>query len=309
MQMIEALPDDETAESVSLMSWPLNPAPSATEVSFEFFPAATEAGLRSLVGCATDLEPMSPSFVSVTYGAAGSTQGRTLQSVSELKGRTDLDVAGHLTCASASRETVQGVVDEYVENGVRRIVALRGDDTESGKGGAPSDGYQDAAELVAGIRGRRDGAQFDISVAGYPEVHPKALSALADMESLKRKVDAGANRVLTQFFFDTDAFLRFRDSAVSAGITLPIVPGIMPVGNFAKIANFSRRCGTVIPDWMSSLFEGLEDGSEVARLVAASVTAEQCRRLSENGVERFHFYTMNKPELTVAVCRMLGLGG
>ena len=211
----------------------------------------------------------------------------------------------------SDKSCVDAVIDDYMARGVNRIVALRGDApadaTGCGADGSHPSGYRGAADLVAAIRRRPDAADIDISVAAYPEVHPKAQSAQADMDNLKRKIDAGADRALTQFFFDTNAFLRFLDDARSAGITAPIVPGVMPVTNFAGICRFSERCGTLVPEWMHDLFADLDDAPEVRELVAATVAAEQCKLLIEHGVRDFHFYTMNKPNLIAATCRILGL--
>ena len=228
-----------------------------------------------------------------------------------LAGSTSLPVAGHLTCVAADKDCIDSVVDGYLARGVDRIVALRGDAPADAVGcdsdGSHPDGYRDAADLVAGIRRRPDADKIDISVAAYPEVHPKAQSAKADMDNLKRKLDAGADRALTQFFFDTEVFLRFLDDARTAGITAPIVPGIMPVTNFAGICRFSERCGTKVPTWMHDLFADLDEAPEVRELVAATVAAEQCKLLIEHGVRDFHFYTMNKPNLIAATCRILGV--
>lgn len=290
------------------------PAPSirpGVRVSFEFFPPATEAGFESLKTTSQQLAAFSPSFVSVTYGAGGSSQEKTLAALDMLVENPELDVAGHLTCVAANRQTVDTVVDTYRRKGVNRIVALRGDAPPEAHGcdadGRHPDGYGDAAELVAAIRNRPDQRDIDISVGAYPEVHPKAASAKADMESLKRKIDAGADRAITQFFFDSELFLRFLDKARAAGITAPIVPGIMPVTNLAGVCRFSERCGTTVPQWMHELFADLDDAPEIRELVAATVAAEQCKRLMDHGVRDFHFYTMNKPNLTAATCRILGV--
>jgi len=302
--------EDETAARLARRPWPTTPIRPGVQVSFEFFPPATATGEANLAECAAQLAPLNPEFVSVTYGAGGTTQDRTQLAVNRLTNETDLSVAGHLTCVGATRRQVGEVIDDYLAVGVRHIVALRGDAPDGHADGSVHGGYQDAAELVAGIRTHVEGTEaqdLQISVGAYPEVHPKADSAKADLDSLKHKLDAGADQALTQFFFDTDAFLRFLDSARSAGITAPIVPGIMPVTNFANICRFSERCGTSIPDWMHELFAGLDDAPEVHQMVAATVAAEQCRRLAEHGVTEFHFYTMNKPELTAATCRILGV--
>ena len=275
-------------------------------VSFEFFPPANEASSEALGRNAAQLAAYGPQFVSVTYGAGGSGQDKTFDALDQLTATADLPVAGHLTCVAASKETVQGVIDDYRQRGVTRIVALRGDAPADAPAEHP-DGYETAAELVAGIRARHDGDHFDISVAAYPEVHPKATSAKADMDNLKRKLDAGADRAITQFFFDTDAYLRFLEDARAAGITAPIVPGIMPITKFAGICRFSERCNTSVPQWMRELFAGLDDKPEIRELVAATVAAEQCKRLMDHGVTDFHFYTMNKANLTAATCQILGV--
>lgn len=274
-------------------------------VSFEFFPPANPAAAEALRSSAAQLAAYGPQFVSVTYGAGGSDQDKTFGALDQLTAIPGLAVAGHLTCVAASKQTVHRVVDDYRQRGVTSIVALRGD--------APNtpakqvDEYETAADLVTGIRDRHDGDRFDISVAAYPEVHPLATSAKADMDNLKRKLDAGADRAITQFFFDTDAYLRFLEDARAAGITAPIVPGIMPITKFAGVCRFSERCGTTVPQWMHELFDGLDDKPEIRELVAATVAAEQCKRLMDHGVTDFHFYTMNKANLTAATCQILGV--
>lgn len=302
--------DNGTAERLARRPWPATPIRKGVEVSFEFFPPATPKGEAGLAACVEKLSPLQPEFVSVTYGAGGTTQHRTQAAVERLATEPDLNVAGHLTCVGATQSQVGDVIDAYLATGVRHIVALRGDAPDGESDDAVAGGYRDAVELVAGIRSHVDGtdaADLQISVGAYPEVHPKAESAQADLDNLKRKLDAGADRAITQFFFDTEVFLRFLDSARQAGITAPIVPGIMPVANFANIRRFSQRCGTNVPAWMHELFDGLEDAPEVHQMVAATVAAEQCRRLAEHGITQFHFYTMNKPELTAATCRFLGV--
>ena len=302
--------ENETAARLARRPWPTTPLRSTIDVSFEFFPPATPAGEASLARCAAQLAPLGPTFVSVTYGAGGTTQDRPEAAISRLASETDLDVAGHLTCVGATRAEVGDVIDSYLASGVRHIVALRGD-APAGQPDAPvPGGYRDAAELVGGIRDHVRGGpdeELQISVGAYPEVHPKAESAQSDLDSLKQKLDAGADRASAQFFFDTDVFLRFLDRARRAGITAPIVPGIMPVANFANIRRFAERCGTTIPGWMHELFADLDDAPEVHSMVAATVAAEQCRRLAEHGVTQFHLYTMNKPELTAAACRIFGV--
>jgi len=281
-------------------------------VSFEFFPPATSAGFNALATSATSLAAFDPSFTSVTYGAGGSTQDKTFNAIDLLRTtNANLTIAGHLTCVAASKRDVDTVIDRFASAGVERIVALRGDTPENAPGCAPDgthpDGYRSAVELVAGIRNRPDGGRYDISVGAYPEVHPKASSPSADIDNLKRKLDAGADRAITQFFFDAETFARFRGRARRAGITAPIVPGIMPITNFAAVCRFSERCGTSVPRWLHKMFDELDDAPEVRELVAATLAAELCKKLMEYGVTEFHFYTMNKPNLTAATCRSLGL--
>lgn len=296
---------DETAGRLDRRPWPpFTPLRADLDLSFELFPPATPAGMDTVQACVDQLAGLSPRFVSVTYGAGGSTQDRTFTSLDTILRDTSVPAAAHLTCVGKSRADVDAIVDRYVEMGVSRIVALRGDPPEGETDGRHVDGYQSAADLVAGIRRRCD---LDISVAAYPEVHPRAASAQADMDNLKRKLDAGATQALTQFFFDADDFLRFFERARAAGITAPIVPGIMPITNFTKVSGIAGRCGTSLPEWLCELFDGLDELPDVRELVAATVAAEQCRRLLENGIRSFHFYTMNKPQLTGAVCRILGV--
>ncbi len=296
---------DNTAARLARRPWPATPIRPGIDVSFEFFPPATAASEAALASCVDQLEPLDPTFVSVTYGAGGSSQDRTIDTLRSLSETTQMNVAGHLTCVGATKNHVDAVVDEYRSLGVRRIVALRGDAPAGTDGSAVAGGYATAADLVAGIRARH--GDLDIAVAAYPEVHPKAESAAADLDALKKKFDAGADRAITQFFFDTDAFLRFLEAARSAGITQQIIPGIMPITNVANVIKFSQRCGTVVPAWLPDLFDGLDDIADVRHLVAATVAAEQCRRLAEHGVTSFHFYTMNRPELSAATCRILGV--
>ncbi len=273
-----------------------------TTVSFEFFPAKTDEHRRRLVDVAASLAELQPSFMSVTYGAGGTTQDRTLTALADLtEAATGIPLAGHLTTVNASKEAVTAVIDRYVELGIRHVVALRGDPPpEQGYG---ETGYETAADLVTAIRSRADGDAFEISVAAYPEVHPKATSAQADLDSLKQKIDAGADRALTQFFFDPEVFLRFRDRAVAAGIEAPIVPGIMPIVNFAGVSRFAARCGADIPPWLAGRMADLDDDPEVQQAVAATVVVEQCRRLIDGGVTELHFYTMNKRPLPTAAVR------
>ncbi len=294
----------DAADRLARRPWPATPLRPGLEVSFEFFPTTSpEAGER-LADCVTELSPLNPSFVSVTYGAGGSSQDRTLKTLDSL-GDSGLDLAGHLTTVGASKAETLSVVDTYLDMGVTHIVALRGD--QPAETTTPTEpGFASAAELVAGIRDRA-GDRVEISVAAYPETHPKATSADDDIDRLKEKIDAGADRAITQFFYDNDSFLRFQDRCRAAGISVPIVAGIMPIGSFSRVRNFAGRCGTKIPDWMPELFAGLEDAPDVHQLVAATVAAEQCRELAERGVRNFHFYTMNRAELTAATCRILGV--
>ncbi|WP_296766664.1 methylenetetrahydrofolate reductase [NAD(P)H] [Sediminimonas sp.] len=271
-------------------------------VSFELFPPKTEAGVAALGRTVDQLATAGPEYFSVTYGAGGSTRERTLEVVEMVGKRTGLPVAHHLTCVGASRAQIDAQARELWRKGIRRIVALRGDLPEGET--LAEDGYHDAAELVAGLRGVAD---FDISVAAYPEVHPEAASSQADLDHLKRKLDAGASRAITQFAFDTDTVLRFIDRARAAGITAPIVPGIMPVANFNNIKRFSLGCGASIPDWMEEMFAGLDDTPEMRDMVAASVATQQCQRLVAAGVDAFHFYTLNRPGVSLAICRALGV--
>jgi methylenetetrahydrofolate reductase (NADPH) len=274
------------------------------KLSFEFFPPRTEALEAQLWTAIRRLEPLAPRFVSVTYGAGGTTQARTHATVARLVTETSLTPAAHLTCVGATREEVDVVARQYWEAGVRHIVALRGDPPPGTQYEPHPGGYPFAADLVAGLKRIAD---FEISVAAYPEVHPQAVSAEADLDNLKRKLDAGANRAISQYFFDPAVFLRFIDRCAAAGITAPIVPGIMPVSNFAQAAKFSAMCGASVPDWLGRMFEGLEEDAETRRMVAAVVAAEQVRLLQANGVDEFHFYTLNRPDLTYAIAHILGV--
>lgn len=283
-------------------------AGSPIDVSFEFFPPRTPAMAETLWESVKELAPLSPRFVSVTYGAGGSTRERTHQTVTRIQQETGVPVAAHLTCVGSCREEIRDIAAEYWAAGVRHIVALRGDPPADPAGGKPrfvprSDGFNDAAELVAGLL---EVAPFEISVGAYPEVHPEARSAEADMAHLKRKLDAGATRAITQFFFDPEVFLRFRDAAHAGGITAELVPGILPVSNFASTLRMAEMTGTSVPPWLRALFEGLEERAEARKLVAAMVAAEQVRRLVAEGVRQFHIYTLNRAELSFAICHILG---
>jgi methylenetetrahydrofolate reductase (NADPH) len=273
-------------------------------LSFEFFPPKTEALEQQLWTCIERLEPLRPQFVSVTYGAGGSTRQRTHATVARIVHQTGLVPAAHLTCVGASREEVDEVARLYWESGVRHIVALRGD-TPQGESYQPHpNGYPFAVDLVAGLKRV---APFEISVAAYPEGHPQAPSRMTDLDNLKRKLDAGSNRAITNFFFDTTVFLRFLDLCLAAGITAPIVPGIMPVTNLAGLRRMSALSGASVPEWLGHMFDGLEDDLETRRMVAAVVAAEQVRLLQANGIDEFHFYTLNRPELTYAIAHILGV--
>jgi methylenetetrahydrofolate reductase (NADPH) len=273
-------------------------------LSFEFFPPRTEALETQLWTCIRRLEALRPRFVSVTYGAGGTTQARTHATVARLVRETALTPAAHLTCVGATRQEVDAVARQYWEAGVRHIVALRGDPPPGTEYAPHPGGYAYAADLVAGLR---QVADFEISVAAYPETHPTALDPVSDLDNLKRKLDAGATRAITQYFFDPGVYLDFLDRALAAGITAPIVPGIMPVSNFAQAAKFSAMCGASIPDWLARMFEGTEEDAETRRMVAAVVAAELVRLLQANGVDEFHFYTLNRPDLTYAIAHILGV--
>ena len=279
-------------------------AAAAPALSFEFFPPKNDALEAQLWSCIRRLEPLAPRFVSVTYGAGGSTQARTHATVSRIVAETSLVPAAHLTCVGASRGEVDDVARQYWDAGVRHIVALRGDPPAGQRYAAHPQGYAYASDLVAGLTRV---APFEISVAAYPETHSDAVSAQHDLDNLKRKLDAGATRAITQVFFDSAVFLRFLDHALAAGITAPIVPGIMPVQNFAAAAKISALCGAAVPGWLATLFEGVEDDVETRRMVAAFVAAEQVRLLQANGVDEFHFYTLNRPDLTYAIAHILGV--
>lgn len=294
---------DETKKPVEL-PFPAG-APKDLKVSFEFFPPKTEKMAETLWSSVKRLEPLQPRFVSVTYGAGGTTRERTHATVVRILKETSLTPAAHLTCVNATKEEVDAVAREYWEAGVRHIVALRGDppEGETSYQSYPG-GYAYAADLVAGLK--RIG-NFDISVAAYPETHPQAENPAADLDNLKRKLDAGADRAISQYFFGAEPFLRFLDRARAAGIEAPIVPGILPVQNFAQVVKFCAMCGTSVPDWMGGLFEGLDDDPETRKLVAATAAAEQCRQLHAHGINDFHFYTLNRADLTYAIAHILGL--
>jgi methylenetetrahydrofolate reductase (NADPH) len=274
------------------------------ELSFEFFPPRTEALEQQLWTCIRRLAPLSPRFVSVTYGAGGTTHARTHATVARLVQETDLTPAAHLTCVGATCAEVDAVARGYWEAGIRHIVALRGDPPPGADYTPHPGGYHYASDLVAGLTRVAD---FEISVAAYPETHPTARSADDDLDNLKRKLDAGATRAITQYFFDTSTYLRFLERCLAAGITAPIVPGIMPVSNYAQAVKFSAMCGATVPSWLGHMFEGTEDDPEQRRAVASIVAAEQVRVLQANGIDEFHFYTLNRPELTYTIAHVLGV--
>lgn len=284
---------------------PLAPVASPVRVSFEFFPPQTEKMQENLWGAIERLAPLQPSFVSVTYGAGGSTRERTHDTVTRIQRETGIAAAAHLTCVAATREEVNAVAKEYWDAGIRHIVALRGDPPEGEVQYQPHPGgYAFAVDLV---RGLKEVADFEISVAAYPEVHPEALSAQADLDNLKAKIDAGATRAISQYFFDIDAWRRFRDRVAAAGITVPIVPGILPVTNFSQVRRFSASCGASVPKWLAERFDGLDHDPETRKLVAATTAAELCEALRADGEEDFHFYTLNRADLTYAICHILGV--
>lgn len=274
-------------------------------VSFEFFPPKNDEMEERLWQAISNLKNLKPNFVSVTYGAGGSTRERTHQTIKRIIDETDLKPASHLTCVAASKDEVHEILRNYWEIGVRHIVALRGDMPAS----SPNyqlhpDGYKYANELVAGIKKI---ANFEISVAGYPENHPEAKSIEEDIDNLKRKVDAGADRIITQFFFDSDVYFRFVERCRKAGITIPIVPGILPVSNVKQTKHFAKMCGAKIPKWMDEIFTGLDEKQDTRQLIAGVVAVELCRILHDGGVDDFHFYTLNRSELTSAICHILGV--
>jgi methylenetetrahydrofolate reductase (NADPH) len=279
---------------------------SRIRVSFEFFPPKTEEMERTLWESIERLRPLKPAFVSVTYGAGGSTRERTHATVKRLLAETDLVPAAHLTCVAATRAEVDEVIRAYVAAGVRHIVALRGDPV-----GGPGDryaphpgGYLNAADLVTGIKRIAD---IEVSVSAYPEKHPESASVEADIDMLKAKIDAGASRAITQFFFENDHYFRYLDRVRGRGITVPVVPGILPVQNFKQARSFAERCGTEVPAWLADRFEGLDGDPATRKLIAAAVAAEQALDLVDRGVRDFHFYTMNRADLVYAICHLLGL--
>ncbi len=274
-------------------------------VSFEFFPPNDPEMEKTLWASIQRLAPLSPRFVSVTYGADGSTRERTHNVVTRILRETPLTAAPHLTCVGSPRGEILDIARSYWDAGVRHIVALRGDAPAGQVRYAPHpDGFAYAVDLV---RGLKSVGEFDISVAAYPEVHPEAPDAGFDLDNLRAKIDAGANRAITQFFFSTDAYLRFRDQCAAAGIAAQIVPGILPITRFPQMLRFAKRCGASVPEWLQQRFDGLDDDPETRRMIAASVAIDQVRKLQREGVHEFHFYTLNRAELTYAICHALGV--
>jgi methylenetetrahydrofolate reductase (NADPH) len=274
-------------------------------VSFEFFPPNDEQMEATLWRSIERLRPLSPRFVSVTYGADGSTRERTHRVITRIQRETHLTGAPHLTCIGAPQEEILEIARQYWDEGIRHIVALRGDPPREAHGYVPHPrGFGYAADLVAGLKKVAD---FDISVAAYPEMHPEARSAAFDLDNLRRKIDAGATRAITQFFYDRDVFLRFRDACAAAGIGATIVPGILPITRFPQVCTFAARCGASIPEWLKERFAGLDDDAETRRMIAAAVAIEQVENLVRHGVHEFHFYTLNRAELTFAICHALGV--
>jgi methylenetetrahydrofolate reductase (NADPH) len=275
------------------------------KISFEFFPPKTEEMEKTLWASVERLAPLAPRFVSVTYGAGGTPRERTHATVKRLVQETAMKPAAHLTCVAATRAEIDEVVRGYWDAGVRHIVALRGDPPAGAAKYQPHPGgYAYANELVAGIKKIGD---FEVSVGAYPEKHPDSPDPEKDLDYLQAKLDAGASRAITQYFFDVDVYLRYRDKAAARGISAEIVPGILPVTNFAQVVKFSKMCGASVPAWLAHLFEGLDGDPDTRRLVAAMVAAEQCRRLQEHGVDSFHFYTLNRADLAYSICHILGL--
>lgn len=275
------------------------------KVSFEFFPPNTEKMNEILWQSIERLAVLAPRFVSVTYGADGSTRERTHSAVERIADETSLTAAPHLTCIGASRGEIDDIARQYWDMGIRHLVALRGDMPKGVETYEPHpEGYAYASDLVSGLKQVGD---FDISVAAYPEVHPEAQNAIADLDNLRRKLDAGASRAITQFFFDVEAFLRFRDLCAAAGIESTIVPGILPITRFPQLTKFAASCGATVPEWLKNRFDGLEDDAATRQMIAASVAIEQVQRLQAEGIDEFHFYTLNRSELTFAICHALGV--
>lgn len=280
-----------------------NPS-DALNISFEFFPPKTPDAEDSLWNTIKILEPLNPDFVSVTYGAGGTTRDRTHKTLLRIKEETTLTPAAHLTCVNATRGEIDKIARGYWDAGIKHIVALRGDPINGDEGYTPHpDGYAYASDLVAGLKNIAD---FEISVAAYPEKHPEAIDLDSDIEFLKRKIDAGANRAITQFFLNADTYLHFLDKCLAANINVPIVPGIILINNFTQFKRFAKMCGTTIPSWVRDLLEGQDDFPASRDILSAMIAVEQCRILNEAGIKDFHFYTLNKPDIARTICHLLG---
>ncbi len=275
-----------------------------TKVSFEFFPPRTAAMKNQLWKAITRLQPLRPQFVSVTYGAGGSTRDRTHETLKKIKKETTLEPAAHLTCIGSSQNEIDKIARLYWKEKIRQLVALRGDAVDMKNYSPHPNGYKHASDLVAGLM---KVANFDVTVAVFPETHPESKGLREDLDNLKRKIDAGAKRAISQFFFDPHIFLDFLNKVRSSGIKIPIIPGILPVTNCRKVIEFSKKSGTSVPVWMQKLFQGLDEDPISRQLVAATIAAEQCKILQDNGINEFHFYTLNRSDLSYAICHILGL--
>ncbi|MCH1512368.1 MAG: methylenetetrahydrofolate reductase [Acidimicrobiales bacterium] len=273
--------------------------------SLEIFPPRTDSGNKVLLQQLPLLETIKPRTICVTSGAGGSNKGRTLKTIKALDGAASANPTAHLTCSGSSKEETHNSLDQYASENIFNIVALRGDPSEKMINTSDVDEYENAAEFVSGIRSRRDGHKFHISVAAYPEIHPKARSKEADVANLKAKIDHGADLILTQFFFEPDIFFRFMDDIEKVGIEAPIAPGIMVISNFERICNFASKCGASIPEWMTERFFGLAPGSDQANVIAEEIALDQCSALADQGIRKFHFYTLNRIDLTAPICQSL----
>ena len=272
-------------------------------ISFEFFPAKDDVGHENLWKSLKKLEQFSPKFFSVTFGAGGGERDKSDFLVKKIHNKSNTPVAGHLTCVDMSKEEINSIALDWLRNGINKIVALRGDVRKKNSKYIPhKNGYANAADMVNGLKKL---GNFQIAVAGYPEKHPDSENEIKDLENLKNKADQGADKIITQFFFNYEKFLKFRDAAINAGVKIPIIPGILPVDNFEKIKNFSKKCGTSIPNWIEEEFAGLENDNEIQKIVGASIACDLVKKLQVEGVNEFHFYTLNKYELSYAVCKRL----
>jgi methylenetetrahydrofolate reductase (NADPH) len=297
------MPDLDRAMSTDTVA--SRPKRDTLEISFEFFPPKTDKMRRNLWHAIEELAPLKPRFVSVTYGAGGSTREHTHSIVTQVQHETGLKAAAHLTCVGETRENIDAIARRYWDAGIRHIVALRGDPPEGCDHYEPMPGgYAFGADLVAGLKRVAD---FEISVGAYPEVHPEAASAAADMDNFKRKLDAGATRAITQFFFETEDYFRFVERARAAGITVPIVPGVLPIAHFDRMCGFAGKCGAIVPDWLRARFDPIKEDPAAHKAAALDVAIGQCRELYDAGVREFHFYTLNRADLTTAICEALGV--